>query len=86
MSHLYILHLPTVCVYPSPVFGRPLYAFSSQVFPLAYAYDLWDSQNMASLTAENDSLTSATRFSVYYTPEAPDRLLPVYSPAKPHPP
>ena len=29
-------------------------------------------KNVASLTAENDSLTSATRFSVYYTPEAPD--------------
>ena len=29
-------------------------------------------KNVASLTAENDSLTSATRFSVYYTPEAPE--------------
>ena len=29
-------------------------------------------KNVVSLTAENDSLTSATHFSVYYTPEAHD--------------
>ena len=29
-------------------------------------------KNVASLTAKNNSLTLATHFSVYYTPEAPD--------------
>ena len=36
-------------------------------------------KNMAGLIAENDSLTLATRFSVYYTPEPPDLPCPVYA-------
>ena len=35
-------------------------------------------KNMAGLIAENDSLSSATRFSVYYTPGAPDLPCLVY--------